>query len=668
MQSGITSPLRQRPPFAVVVFLLLSAVSQNAWSQAVEFTGHVISDFPEEGGVVIYDNQGDDVGLPPHAPVGAYSGWNVREIHFNYDEVSDVMSVGVACDGICGDADGDGGDTTSDWLREVGGTDVANLGDGEIVALLIDTDRDYAEDDNFEATIGVGIRHDVGNFGAYETGGESAVRAAMFPGTALPNSVELFSPPSHAAPDLEFHIGSFSTLPGLRHRPGQDIRFHVMMFMASWVDAGIGEDFVGNQRYPILVTVDVPEEPTESPRDQEPDELTESPAEVCAPIDCDGVEWADSDGDGLTDSEEEALGTRPDLADTDGDGLSDWVEVTSDLPLDPTNPDTDGDGLCDGTGATDLCGGGEFGEDQDGDGDRDEGETSPVDTDTDDDGLGDGDELLVHMTDPLLPDSDDDGLQDGTELGVGEAPDEDTNTDHFEPDHDTETTTDPNSADTDGGGLSDGVEDNNHNGRVDDGETDPLFADDDDPCYSVHPCLGAWAWDEERHLPPLYAHVPGDSIGEEEALSEEEAPVAGPDLRVSGSGCLCRQSSQPSSSNAIWIIFIGMAFGWRRSRRHGNREVSQNDEVEPAVSEPAGPFFCPRCHYAGPPLALLKTAWFSFGASAKDGRYRLSCPYCKNRRGFGPAKPGMVAVQDAHQIWRVASRLEQSKVTRRVIE
>jgi hypothetical protein len=55
----------------------------------------------------------------------------------------------------------------------------------------------------------------------------------------------------------------------------------------------------------------------------------------------------DSDGDGLINSQELALGTDPFLADTDGDGLSDGDEVGI-YRTDPLNPDTDGDGLSDG--------------------------------------------------------------------------------------------------------------------------------------------------------------------------------------------------------------------------------------------------------------------------------------------------------------------------------
>ena len=53
----------------------------------------------------------------------------------------------------------------------------------------------------------------------------------------------------------------------------------------------------------------------------------------------------DSDGDGLTDDEEAAIGTDPQSADTDGDGLSDAEEIGR--GTNPLNEDTDGDGYSD---------------------------------------------------------------------------------------------------------------------------------------------------------------------------------------------------------------------------------------------------------------------------------------------------------------------------------
>jgi thiol-disulfide isomerase/thioredoxin len=59
----------------------------------------------------------------------------------------------------------------------------------------------------------------------------------------------------------------------------------------------------------------------------------------------DKAEDVDSDGDGLLDSEEAALGTDKDNTDTDGDGISDGDEVAQ--GIDPTLADTDGDGYLD---------------------------------------------------------------------------------------------------------------------------------------------------------------------------------------------------------------------------------------------------------------------------------------------------------------------------------
>ena len=67
-----------------------------------------------------------------------------------------------------------------------------------------------------------------------------------------------------------------------------------------------------------------------------------------ADTDANGVSDADedADGDGLTNLEEQVLGTKSNQTDTDGDGLSDYDEVRN-YGTDPLNYDTDGDGLSD---------------------------------------------------------------------------------------------------------------------------------------------------------------------------------------------------------------------------------------------------------------------------------------------------------------------------------
>lgn len=137
--------------------------------------------------------------------------------------------------------------------------------------------------------------------------------------------------------------------------------------------------------------------------------------------DKDGVRDGDEDvdGDGLTNLEEQTLGTSPTNPDTDGDGLKDGAEVdagTDPLVFDqprappvpgnlepivpaPTLTDTDGDGL------EDI-----FEEEQG---------TDPARPDTDGDGLSDGVEIDQYNIDPTRADTDGDGLRDDYEVQHG---------------------------------------------------------------------------------------------------------------------------------------------------------------------------------------------------------------------------------------------------------
>ncbi len=161
----------------------------------------------------------------------------------------------------------------------------------------------------------------------------------------------------------------------------------------------------------------------------------------------------DSDGDGVSDEQEEKDGTDPNNPDTDGDGLTDGEE--KEHGTDPKNPDTDGDGINDGDEVKDG--------------------TDPTKEDTDGDGLTDGEEKEIG-TDPTKPDTDGDGLTDKEEVDGSKNPHKDNkfdedgkpgNTDPTNPDTDgdgltdrteIEIGTDPNNPDTDGDGHNDGDE------------------------------------------------------------------------------------------------------------------------------------------------------------------------------------------------------------------
>lgn len=94
----------------------------------------------------------------------------------------------------------------------------------------------------------------------------------------------------------------------------------------------------------------------------------------------------DTDGDGLTDQEELALGTDPKNPDTDGDKLTDGEEVKV-YKTDPLNPDTDYDALIDGDEVYKF-------------------KTNPLERDTDKGGVADGHEVIEDGTNPLDPSDD----------------------------------------------------------------------------------------------------------------------------------------------------------------------------------------------------------------------------------------------------------------------
>ncbi|MCD6459844.1 hypothetical protein J7L67_04165 [bacterium] len=134
---------------------------------------------------------------------------------------------------------------------------------------------------------------------------------------------------------------------------------------------------------------------------------------------------SDTDGDRLKDGYEVAVyGTDPLSADSDNDGLTDTEEIFNETykRLDPNNPDTDNDGLLDGVEISNNLNPllNDANDDNDNDGLTNIEEiglsTDPNNSDTDNDLLTDADEINIYFTDPLNPDTDNDSLTDGDEV------------------------------------------------------------------------------------------------------------------------------------------------------------------------------------------------------------------------------------------------------------
>ncbi|MGB0839125.1 MAG: T9SS type A sorting domain-containing protein [Chitinophagales bacterium] len=196
-------------------------------------------------------------------------------------------------------------------------------------------------------------------------------------------------------------------------------------------------------------------------------------ADFSAMIDCTGS--LDDDMDGLSNSEEEALGTNPNLADSDMDGINDGGEVA--LGTNPLDADSDDDMVNDGLEVS--LNGNPLVPDTDMDGLLDNQEvelgTALDNSDTDNDLLSDADEVNVYQTNPLLADSDEDNLSDFDEINIynSEPNNPDTDNDQLNDGDEVAIGTSLFEPDTDMDGLSDGLEFNEL-------DTEPLVPDSDD--------------------------------------------------------------------------------------------------------------------------------------------------------------------------------------------
>ena len=211
----------------------------------------------------------------------------------------------------------------------------------------------------------------------------------------------------------------------------------------------------------------------------------------------------DTDNDGLTDVQEQALGTNPALVDSDADGIPDKTEVGTDL----SKPvDTDADGKINALDADDD-GDGKLTKSED---DNTDGDANPSTKprDSDSDGIPD----YLDADDATNPNADDDsdGLTNAQEVKLG---------------------THPNKADTDGDSVPDSKEVGSDLAKPIDTDGDGLINavdkdDDNDGVFSVYEnykSAGVLNTDTDADGIPDY--LDNDDDGDGMATSKEMADV-----------------------------------------------------------------------------------------------------------------------------------------------
>lgn len=207
----------------------------------------------------------------------------------------------------------------------------------------------------------------------------------------------------------------------------------------------------------------------------------------------------DADNDGLTDTQEQTLGTDRFDSDTDGDGEGDAAEVGGDLnaPL-----DSDGDGINDAleSSVTDSDGDGVANESDSANDNPcvpDAGAASCLAADSDSDGLTNGEEDTTG-TDRNDSDSDGDGIGDAAEVGANPAAPTDSDADGIidalesgATDTDGDGSADSSDADSDNDGILDGLESDAGVPRDTDGDGAPDHLDRDSDDDSLPDALEA---------------------------------------------------------------------------------------------------------------------------------------------------------------------------------
>jgi hypothetical protein len=207
-----------------LVFSMVMAVPVMGASPA--FTGDVEADFPTGPDFLTFpDPDGQNVWVPGHPGAPISSGWDIKDVRVTYDSATDILYVGLNSYQTVGDADTDGGEGTMTYGA---GVDVLNLGAGESVSVYFDLDQDG----NWDVIAGVS---DSANFSGFTitTAGGTYPSLAFFDTPTLTAHLGTRHWTPGTAPDLEFQILDFSTLP---NQGGELGAFHIGAFMGSLVD------------------------------------------------------------------------------------------------------------------------------------------------------------------------------------------------------------------------------------------------------------------------------------------------------------------------------------------------------------------------------------------------------------------------------------------------
>merc|ERR1712000_757945 len=287
----------EKKMFALLI-VAASVLSVSAQPFSLTFTGDVEVDFPESqnaqnkdfaSGKYEIQTVADafDVGVPPGI---SQSGWDIKDMRFQYDYANDALHIGLNCFGVCGDADGDGDEGRSGAvLTDNGGVDLPNFLNSETCAVAIDvgTAGTNMPDGQFDFALGYPAENNGDNvfpcgnqfgsdcFGLYRFNNADASQTMVAQIGKLflwdPNDATLTQARANGwainhtplttaqKPDLEWTLNDYNmilasdNIPPVDSTGVQEFEISLATFCGSFQDDGVGEDSLPNgpNRYDV---------------------------------------------------------------------------------------------------------------------------------------------------------------------------------------------------------------------------------------------------------------------------------------------------------------------------------------------------------------------------------------------------------------------------------
>jgi hypothetical protein len=220
-------------------------------ADAITFTGNVPADFDplvHPGVLIIPDPQPQDCNV---TGLGIPSGWDMVDLRLLYNASTDTLYVGINTAVIAGDADNDGNPGL--MTRLPSGNDPPDLGGTETINVYFDLDKSgNLTNPGFDVIAGVPVgleTKDITDFtvATWVSGGNKWSPGYYYGTNLASHNGGCYGSPNATAPDFEFTITNFKSLPGQDASVGG---FIVWAMMGSQEDGGIGEDYLSYEQNP----------------------------------------------------------------------------------------------------------------------------------------------------------------------------------------------------------------------------------------------------------------------------------------------------------------------------------------------------------------------------------------------------------------------------------